>query len=309
MIPDVQRWISLMFSDPGREHDFAKSRMPTLIRNLRIAIMLYMLLVCSFSIKFFFFLARWSGPHQAATQNMYWVMVATLCFTLGCLAILRWYATALRPEQVERLAVLVGVWAIISSYWTNEFRVAQLVGQSPEVALRNTDACILSDSTLALCLDAVVTSVALFLPIRAYTMLPVPMVAVFSYGGISAFLGSPEGTMSAVINTLTIFVLSSMAWLGCHQTESRERRRFLEVSQARKEMVEEKVARFDLEHKIETGTRTSASSTSTPPGHRTAAREADLQTCSQRSKTWLDFRRGHHRHWPGVQYHEEVGHR
>eukprot|EP00746_Dinoflagellata_sp_MGD_P039789 gnl/MRDRNA2_/MRDRNA2_196078_c0_seq1.p1 gnl/MRDRNA2_/MRDRNA2_196078_c0~~gnl/MRDRNA2_/MRDRNA2_196078_c0_seq1.p1 ORF type:complete len:558 (+),score=76.27 gnl/MRDRNA2_/MRDRNA2_196078_c0_seq1:212-1675(+) len=113
------------------------------------------------------------------------------------------------------------------------------------------------------------------------------MAAVFSYGGISAFLGSPEGIMNVVINTLTIFVLSSMAWLGCHQTESRERHRFLEVFQARKEMVEEKVARFDLEHMIETGVSTTVSSTSTEPGQWTAARQANLQTFSQQSKSAL----------------------
>merc|ERR1719310_1077770 len=42
-----------------------------------------------------------------------------------------------------------------------------------------------------------------------------------------------------------------MAVLGCHQNEARERDRFIEVSKVRKEMVEERVARFDLEHQLQ----------------------------------------------------------
>lgn len=254
---------SLRFSNTEQEHAFAKSRMPAVVKNLRMGSMLLMVVVL-FGLVFVMMSGRFSGPHQEPTLYVLGVNGLTICISLGLFFYLRKSVTmvyddgtpsiattTLCPEQCERLGVLLALWATLVAYGASIFRISRLFGLDPEEAFKIEDACFLSDSSLLLALDCVVTAVALFLPIRVHILVVVPIAVVSSFVVSSLFLGSPDGTKTVMMNIIFMMLLSIMAVLGCHQNEARERDRFIEVSEVRKEMVEERVARFDLEHQLE----------------------------------------------------------
>ena len=60
----------------------------------------------------------------------------------------------------------------------------------------------------------------------------------------SFVIGSPETMYNTVTNDIILGILSFMVLIGCHNTESRKRDRFVELYDARQQVVTEKVARF-----------------------------------------------------------------
>eukprot|EP00746_Dinoflagellata_sp_MGD_P157903 gnl/MRDRNA2_/MRDRNA2_86345_c1_seq1.p1 gnl/MRDRNA2_/MRDRNA2_86345_c1~~gnl/MRDRNA2_/MRDRNA2_86345_c1_seq1.p1 ORF type:complete len:521 (+),score=31.43 gnl/MRDRNA2_/MRDRNA2_86345_c1_seq1:94-1656(+) len=255
--PEIRFFSSLRFSDPEQEHAFVESRTPCLTRNLRLGIILLMLAVLLGTMHIIYWYLV-TGSDRLTVYISVCTNGVTVCISLGMLFYLtklirsmnddgiETTVATLRPQNIERLGVCMAILSIFVAYNLSRPRMSRLFGQVESGDTRSE-----SDSNLLLALDTIVTCVALGVPIRVHILLVVPIAAVSSFVATSIFLGSPESAHSVATNTVLMIILIIMAVAGSHQIEARERDRFVEVSKVRKEMVKERIARFDLEHQLE----------------------------------------------------------
>eukprot|EP00746_Dinoflagellata_sp_MGD_P151261 gnl/MRDRNA2_/MRDRNA2_82899_c0_seq1.p1 gnl/MRDRNA2_/MRDRNA2_82899_c0~~gnl/MRDRNA2_/MRDRNA2_82899_c0_seq1.p1 ORF type:complete len:513 (-),score=64.33 gnl/MRDRNA2_/MRDRNA2_82899_c0_seq1:160-1698(-) len=242
---------SLRFSVVQKENDFAKSRMPALVKSLQLgaAILCFLMPV---NAAFAVIGGNMSGPHSSPTLFMLGVDAAAFLIYLGLFVYLRTplIETKKSPAHLERVAIAMFLLAILLSCTTDGFRTARLFGVDPEAAW-NRNMCQFTDSTYALRLDGIVTAVGVFVPVRAHILPVIPTTAAVSFVLTSTLLGTSETFSQVASNTLLLSVIGYILCVGCRMTEARERVHFSETIEAQQQMVTEKVARFDLEHQIE----------------------------------------------------------
>eukprot|EP00746_Dinoflagellata_sp_MGD_P023528 gnl/MRDRNA2_/MRDRNA2_155140_c0_seq1.p1 gnl/MRDRNA2_/MRDRNA2_155140_c0~~gnl/MRDRNA2_/MRDRNA2_155140_c0_seq1.p1 ORF type:complete len:492 (-),score=64.56 gnl/MRDRNA2_/MRDRNA2_155140_c0_seq1:240-1715(-) len=253
---------SLQFSDLMKENDFAKSRMPSLVRSLRLGSMVLFAVTSLGTLSSALSISYVAESVRAPAMFVLIVNSVTLILCLSMVLFLRVHApivldddamvvkTTLSPEAIEKIAVVASLFVVFTTNATNSFRVARLFGLDPVTAW-DTYECDFTDSIFALSLDTIVTAVAVFLPIRMNLLPAVPVMALLSFILTSVFLGSPETISSQAMISVQLMALGYLVLMGCRMTEARERGRFEETFKARQEMVTERVARFGLEHQME----------------------------------------------------------
>lgn len=251
----------LRFPETEKEHEFVRSRMKPLVKHMQLGAIFAVVVAV---IDGVLILTGGNFVRLHALPAMFKVIVDgfALCVCVSVFLYLRKRAsllfdsevdvlkTTLRPDQLEKLAIALSLFGVFFNCASNRFRVALMLGVDPQDAW-NTSICNFTDSNFVLGLDTVVTAVAVFLPIRMHLLPVVPVMAVVSFVSTSVAIGSPETLSKQVMNVLWLCLLGCFVLIGCHANEARERERFDETFTARKEMVTERVARYDLERQIE----------------------------------------------------------
>eukprot|EP00746_Dinoflagellata_sp_MGD_P152517 gnl/MRDRNA2_/MRDRNA2_83729_c0_seq2.p1 gnl/MRDRNA2_/MRDRNA2_83729_c0~~gnl/MRDRNA2_/MRDRNA2_83729_c0_seq2.p1 ORF type:complete len:646 (-),score=98.14 gnl/MRDRNA2_/MRDRNA2_83729_c0_seq2:537-2474(-) len=240
----------LSFPDPLMEKSFAQSRMPALIKSLRIGALILIVAAIA-NVPKVLVRSRISGPYRAPTW--FCLIVLGLCMIIGFGLYLACGRDAVRswsPETIERSMVAFSFLAILATCAVNTWRVAHLFGFTCEEGWK-IDECPLSDSTFLLCLVIIATAVGVFAPIRMYIAPAIPVAVVVAFLLTSAAFSSPEPIGSVLLNTLMVCALSIMILVGSHSQEVRERKQFQKLSDMTHNAVTEKIARFGAEHKLE----------------------------------------------------------
>lgn len=258
---------NLSFPEEEKENAFAQSRVPFLINSLHgSSVILFLFTVLSILVQVGAVQGNISPSQQRPVLFVLGLDGLSLSISCGLFLYTRRYRlrcdgvlsgeheenfakSHLCPEHLERSSIAVALWGICFISTTNHFRAARLFGVDPEMAW-NRNACEFTDSTFVLSLMTVVTGVGVFFPIRMRRMPVIPMATILSFVLTSFILGSPEKPWILLCNSFTMIMLSYMVLVGCRMTEARERKNFDNAFETRKEMVTEKITRFDLEHQI-----------------------------------------------------------
>merc|ERR1719160_854634 len=90
---------------------------------------------------------------------------------------------------IERLTMITAMILIMNGCFANHYKISLLFGLRPEVVWQRQ---YFSDSTNLLSLDAIITTVHLFIPLRSYIIWLIPVTGCMVYGCLTLSVGGPE---------------------------------------------------------------------------------------------------------------------
>eukprot|EP00746_Dinoflagellata_sp_MGD_P152848 gnl/MRDRNA2_/MRDRNA2_83923_c0_seq2.p1 gnl/MRDRNA2_/MRDRNA2_83923_c0~~gnl/MRDRNA2_/MRDRNA2_83923_c0_seq2.p1 ORF type:complete len:484 (-),score=69.09 gnl/MRDRNA2_/MRDRNA2_83923_c0_seq2:295-1746(-) len=191
-----------------------------------------------------------SGPLQLVMN----FNTGAALYSLIAAVILKFRQDEIDFRSIEVLVVAGTIYMVVGSIFTDFYRVALMYGEDPH---DYWDREHFSDSGMLLTIDLIITATHLFCPIRSCVSWLIPLSGVLGYTLVSYLLGTKDAFILEFI-VIQLGALAFFSWYGRRRSEKESRLGFAKqraladtVKTKEKEVIEERVRRFDAEHENE----------------------------------------------------------